>query len=63
MPVPYSTQIAPDADQVGDIPIDVPFAGAAGSYGAAPDFSTGTMSRTGSFRQGLFDATSEPWLF
>ena len=55
-----STQIAP-GEEVGDIPIDVPFAGAAGAYGAHNALEW--VSRNDSFRQGLFDATSEPWLY
>ena len=53
MPAPMSGQIAP-GEEVGDIPIDVPFAG------PAPEGVT-YISRNASFQQGLFDATSEPW--
>lgn len=55
MPGPTSSQIAP-GEEVGDIPIDVPFTG------PAPE-GVVYISRTQSFFQGLFDGTSEPWLY
>jgi hypothetical protein len=48
-------QIAP-GEEVGDIPIDVPFTG------PAPE-GVVYISRNASFRQGLYDATNEPWLY
>lgn len=48
-------QIAP-GEEVGDIPIDVPFTG------PAPE-GVVYISRNAAFRQGLYDATNEPWLY
>jgi len=56
MAAPNPTQIAP-GEEVGDIPIDVPFTG------PAPEGVFGAYSRNGSFYQGLYDGTSEPWLY
>jgi hypothetical protein len=56
MTMPAPTQIAP-GEEVGDIPIDVPFAG------PAPEGTVPYISRNASFQQGLFDAMSEPWLY
>jgi hypothetical protein len=55
------TQYAPGAEEVGDVPIDVPFAGAAGGVGTEEVYIG--PSRNGAFREGLYDATSEPWLY
>jgi hypothetical protein len=56
MPAPTSSQIAP-GEEVGDIPIDVPF------LGPAPEGPDPGTSRNASFMQGLYDATSEAWLY
>ena len=57
MPAPTYAQIAP-GEEVGDIPIDVPFEGPAPE---GPD--PYSMSRNAAFQQGLYDATTEPWLY
>jgi hypothetical protein len=55
MATPQSAQIAP-GEEVGDIPIDVPFTG------PAPE-GVVYLSRNAMFQQGLYDAMTEPWLY
>lgn len=48
-------QIAPGMEK-SDVPIDMPFTG------PAPE-GVVYISRNGAFRQGLYDAMNEPWLY